>query len=176
MHRTAYLSLTRKLRAGAGRGEHNKFLLCVPFCLDWDGSSAMGNHVKHIAQCVGAWLISEEEQLASIGVTGYWSHRASQGCWSKQCRALPLPQRAQNSAAQSNFVSVSQEEDTCVFWGDMYYCRLGGKSTPLLLLSEPYGKWLRHTEKGSHAPRSRSADSLSLLCSSLLHSKDLVPP
>lgn len=34
--------MTRKLR---GRGDG--FLLCPSFFLDWDGSSAMGNHVKH---------------------------------------------------------------------------------------------------------------------------------
>ena len=35
--------MTRKLRKGG------RFLLHAPFCLDWDGSSAMGNCVKHIA-------------------------------------------------------------------------------------------------------------------------------
>lgn len=65
----------------------------------------------------------------------------------------------------------------CGFFGDMYYCRLGGKSTSLLLLSEPYGTKLRHTEKGIHAPHSRLADALSLcFVLPLLPSKDLVLP
>lgn len=101
--------MTRKLRKGG------RFLLHAPFCLDWDGSSAMGNCVKHIALhlcLVHFW---------GRAISGHRNHHGTgMREWDRAIGAssagLPLSLRGQDPDSYGNYMCMSGENVHTVVW------------------------------------------------------------
>lgn len=77
----------------------------------------MGNCVKHIAwyhqSLAHLWgrTISRHRSL------WYWSHRVRQGSWSKQCRAILLSRRGEDSASYGNYMCMPRKRMCTVVLG-----------------------------------------------------------
>lgn len=116
---------------------------------------------------VSAWLISKEDQLASIGVTRALEPRSKPGLLEQVVQGSPFATEGTRSSFLGQLCAFVRGKHMCNVLGDTYYCREGGKRQHIsaLVIRAMWHKTKAYRKRNPCTALRVSGCPVSLLCS-----------